>query len=532
MTHEQPAPTPLARLHEKKRPAVRYAIGLLVLFCMLLIAAQTWSIWSSRQSQLAESTAATSNMTGALAAHAESTIRIVDTVLTSVVDRVEQDGLAPASAGRLQDHVRTMVDKVDELHGLFIYGADGAWLVTSQAAPIAQFTGNHADREYFQYHRNNPDRGAYIGKPVRSRAGGAWILPVSRRLQHADGSFAGVALGMIRINFFAEFYEGFNVGKEGSIFLALDNGTVIYRRPFDEGLIGRSVADGPVFRTFERQAGNATAASGIDGVVRLYSYRRLDRLPLVVATAQSKREILVAWRQSALQTSAATTLVVILLSVVGGRLVRQIMIRDALEDQLLSARDDLQERNQELTVLATRDGLTGISNRRHFDDILQLELNRARRSGTPLSLVLIDVDFFKKFNDHYGHVAGDDCLRQVAAALRDGLARPSDLAARYGGEEFAIVLPATGQIAARYVAERLRLAVMDLAIAHADHPCGIATISAGACTYHGASGETCLPEAFTSRADALLYHAKASGRNRVCSDLDHIAQPATPTLVV
>jgi diguanylate cyclase (GGDEF)-like protein len=531
MTHSQPVHNPITHLTAKKRPAVRYAVRILLVFCILLVVVQAWSAWSARQSRLAENAAATSNMAGALAAQAEGAVRIVDTVLAGVVERVEHDGLRAPGADRLNSHMRNMVSEVKELHGLFVYGPDGSWLVTSHAVPIA---GNNADREYFQYHMKNKSRDVYIGKPVRSRSTGVWVLPVSRRIDRPDGSFGGVALGTIRIGFFADLYASFNVGRQGAITLTLDDGTVVYRRPFNETLIGSSIAGAPIYAVYRATGpvGTATARSKIDGVVRLYSYRHLGSLPMIVWTAQSKEEILAQWQQSTLLMAAATLLVIALLASVGGRLVRQIMIRDQLEEELLIAKDYLKERNRELTVLATNDGLTGIANRRHFEETLRLELNRARRTGAPLSLVLLDVDFFKKYNDHYGHVAGDDCLRQVATALQAGLARPTDLVARYGGEEFAILLPATGQVGGRYVAERLRLAIMDLNIVHPENPAGIATISAGTCTFHPAPGEECDPESFVRQADALLYRAKAGGRNRVCSDLDNSGQAQPPSLAI
>lgn len=527
MTQQHPASSPITSLTARKRPAVRYAIRVLVLFCVLLVAAQAWSAWSARQSRLAENAVSTSNMARALAAQAESTVRIVDTVLSGVVERVEKDGMTPAALERLRSHMRNMSLHVRELHGLFVYDADGSWLVTSLERPLV---GNNADREYFQHHLQHRSRDLHIGKPIRSRSSGVWILPVSRRLEHPDGSFAGVALGTIRIDYFASLYDSFDVGKEGVVLLLRDDGTLIYRRPFNEKMIGSSIAKGPVYRMYKSSGpvGTAMLRAQIDGIVRLYSYRHLESLPLIVATAQSKKDILSEWQHSTLLMTGATVLVVLLLAGVGARLVRQIMIRDQLEAELRIAEEHLQERNQALTVLATRDGLTGLANRRHFEETLRLELKRAGRTGAPLSLVLLDVDFFKKYNDLYGHVAGDDCLRQVAAALRDGLARPNDLAARYGGEEFAIVLPATGQVGARYLAERLRVAIMDLGIAHAGNPPGVVTISAGTCSWHAAPGQDDDAEAFVRRADALLYRAKAEGRNRVSTDLDNPGTAPSP----
>lgn len=413
--------------------------------------------------------------------------------------------------------MRNMALQVKELHGLFVFGADGKWLASS--AELAG-PGDYADREYFQFHQNHRSRNTYIGKAVRSRSSGVWVLPVSRRLDNPDGSFAGVALGTIQIAYFADLYESFDVGQEGVVMLARDDGTLIYRRPVKDELIATSIADGPVFTMYRASGpvGTAMLRSKIDGVVRLYSYRHLNTLPLLVATAQSKKDILAEWQQSTLFMTGVTVLVVLLLAGVGARLVRQIMIRDQLEAELRIAKEHLQDHNQELTVLASRDGLTGLANRRHFEETLRLEMKRAGRTGAPLSLVLLDVDFFKKYNDHYGHVAGDECLRRVAAALRGGLARPTDLAARYGGEEFAVVLPATSEAGARYVAERLRLAVMELGIAHVANPHGVVTISAGACSFHGRPGEDDDPDAFVRQADALLYRAKAEGRNRVATD--------------
>ncbi|MCD2517530.1 diguanylate cyclase [Massilia sp. G4R7] len=530
MPDKQTLPTPITRLTAQKRPAVRLAVRVLVLFCFLLVGAQAWSVWTARETRLAENSASTANMAGALAAQAESTVRIVDTVLAGVVERVEHDGLSSASSDRLRLHLRNMVAEVGQLHGLFVYGADGSWLVSSLDRPI---TGNNADREYFQYHLKHADRGVHVGKPIRSRSTGVWVLPISRRIDHPDGSFAGVALGTIRIEFFADLYDSFDVGREGVILLTLDDATMIYRRPFNEKLIGTSVAGGPIFQMYRTRGpvGTAILRSKVDGVVRLYSYRHLDNLPLIVATARSKHEILEEWQQSALLLTGGTVLIVLILALVGMRLVRQIVIRDQLEAELRIAEEHLQERNQALTVLATNDGLTGIANRRHFDDTLARELSRATRTAAPLSLVLLDVDFFKKYNDRYGHVAGDDCLRQVAGCLRKSLGRPADLAARYGGEEFAVLLPATGQVGARYVAERLRQAILELAIPHADNPGGVVTISAGVHTHQALPDEMTEAEDFVARADALLYRAKMGGRNRVCSDLDTVdAAPVSFTV--
>ncbi|HBF51236.1 MAG TPA: diguanylate cyclase, partial [Massilia sp.] len=166
------------------------------------------------------------------------------------------------------------------------------------------------------------------------------------------------------------------------------------------------------------------------------------------------------------------------------------------------------------------DVLTGLANRRRFDETLAAEHERARRSGMPFSLILLDVDYFKKYNDRYGHVAGDDCLRQVAGAIATGPRRPTDLAARYGGEEFAVILPDTDRDGACAVAEKIRQAVLALDVAHADSACGTVSISLGVHTCWPATDAASTPLACIEAADALLYRAKTDGRNRlaVCAE--------------
>jgi len=164
----------------------------------------------------------------------------------------------------------------------------------------------------------------------------------------------------------------------------------------------------------------------------------------------------------------------------------------------------------ELARLASQDALTGLPNRRTFDERLAFEWSRAQRDGSSLALLMLDVDRFKEFNDSLGHPAGDACLRTIGRALGDAIARATDLVARYGGEEFAVILPQTSLSGAGQMAERLRAAVEDRRIVR---PEGVVTVSVGgscACPDREA-----LPEALLDLADQALYQAKRDGRNRV-----------------
>ena len=167
-----------------------------------------------------------------------------------------------------------------------------------------------------------------------------------------------------------------------------------------------------------------------------------------------------------------------------------------------------------LRSLSFLDGLTGIANRRRFDDAMTREWRRCTRSHLPLSLIILDVDHFKAYNDEYGHKAGDECLRLVAELLADRARRPSDLVARYGGEEFVCLLPETDGTGAIRVAEGFRAAVAEQRIPHAQSPVApFVTISLGVATVTPSADGS--PERLAEMADQLLYRAKRAGRNRV-----------------
>jgi diguanylate cyclase (GGDEF)-like protein len=168
-----------------------------------------------------------------------------------------------------------------------------------------------------------------------------------------------------------------------------------------------------------------------------------------------------------------------------------------------------------LRNLVFLDGLSGVHNRRYFDQQLSVEWGRASRNDTPLSVIMVDVDHFKLFNDRYGHQAGDDCLRQIAPALKSGLRRPADLVARYGGEEFACILPDTGFEEALVIAQAMERTVRAQKIPHAlSQFDGVVTASLGLATRAEQAGGDAV--ALVGLADSQLYLAKQNGRGRVC----------------
>ncbi len=192
---------------------------------------------------------------------------------------------------------------------------------------------------------------------------------------------------------------------------------------------------------------------------------------------------------------------------------------EAAYKELAVAYYELEVIKNELDALSHRDGLTGVANRRHFDTILEREWNSAKREKKSLSLILFDIDYFKKYNDTYGHLAGDDCLCQIAVVASQVIKRPRDTLARYGGEEFAVILPDTDALGANVCAERIRYEIENLNIGHISSKAnpyvtaslGISTIS----PHLDLHQENAIAQQLIKEADLALYQAKREGRNRV-----------------
>lgn len=605
-----------------------YVILFAVVICALLLGFAGWRTWKDRSTQINEYKADSANLARSLSQQAHDTLQATDTALVNLVETVEAEGLAPAKLEHLRRLMAHDMATLPLLHGLFVYDATGNWIVNSSSGAPGSL--NNADREYFKYHRENPDHEVHIGRPVRSRSDGKWIVTVSRRLNDAGGGFAGLALATISVDALQGLYETFDVGQQGAIALFSDQGLVLARKPVDQALIGTSAARGPVFHEVlgGSPAGSFRYVSLLDGVSRLGSYRRVDGYPLVVVVSYGLDEILADWRADARLSLAVILSVVLMVAVLGARLallardrqeaearyrlladhsgdaivcvgmdgirryvspafatltgwsveenagqewarfvhpedqaaVRDIgrtlsaglghatstyryvckdgshlwveahfvlvpptrfaeaqfvaTIRDIAARKL--AEDRLAEATRELAAQATTDGLTGLANRRKFDEVLEQEWRRGTRDAKPLSLLLIDVDRFKAYNDRFGHQKGDQVLRSVAAAIAHSAKRPGDLVARYGGEEIVVVLAETPASSAAIVAERVRAAVESMRIEHPDATAGCVTISIGVATAHpglddGIASSTLLITA----ADVAVYAAKQAGRNRV-----------------
>ncbi len=425
-------------------------------------------------------------------------IELYDLSLQNVVD-----GLADPELMTLpprQRH-RLLFDRAATgayLGAIFVMDPHGNVVIDSAASPPRQ--GNFADRDYFTVHRNRLAPGLYISRPYAARLrGGALTIALSRRITLADGRFGGIVVGTLSIDYFRALLDGLAVGEHGSAAIVEENGTLVSRLPYDARVVGLDLHDAPLFIESQRNRDGVLAGTGaIDGTRRVYVYKHLAGLPLIVDVAPAEVDIYASWRHRAIWTAVLMGLFTAFIA--GGSLA---LSRELKRRQIAEAK---------LYRLAHTDSLTGLDNRGTFDAVLVKEAQRASRSGRPLSVLFVDVDHFKAFNDYYGHLAGDDVLRRVAQSASRCLRRDSDHVARYGGEEFVVTLPDTDARGAATVAEGIRRAIAGIDIAHVRSPYGHVTASIGAAT---AAGGRVNAATLLRQADEALYRAKSGGRNRV-----------------
>lgn len=738
------------------RSLKKLVVGFALAACAIPVVFDGFRIWEDRANAIEQSHRDTSNLTRSLSQHAQDNFLAVDSFLGDAVELLEANGTGGRSLERLGVLKRANLRALQAATLTAVIDATGH--VVTGPRPGQQMP-DVGDRDYFRFHRNSLEPGTHLGAPFRNGLDGRWVIPLSRRIDTADGRFDGVVVAAIDMDFFQEYYETFDIGAHGAILLAAPDGTLLVRRPFDEASLGRDLGRGSIFQAIRTTGpvGSLESRSPTDGVVRFNSYRQASSFPIVVAVAQQKDEVLAPWWTGAMTDIAGDISLAAAIAFLGCLLARRVglheraqrevavamadyrlladnssdmifrldlnfvrryvspacrellgyapeeltgtspksmihpddadlaadtyrrlaagqesakivgrmrhrdgrwiaveacyrlitdpatgspveitgslrnvservaaeaavrdsearyrLLADTVTDVIMRIEPDgrrsyvspacrdlvgyepdeltgalagglvhpddraawagpfgasppedaamqatfrlvrkdgslvwvearrrflpgalgfivtlrdvsarkrieekLQKANRQLENLARLDGLTGLANRRSFDEILLLEFQRATRDGSTLALIMIDVDFFKRFNDRYGHPVGDECLRAVARAIGGVIHRPGDVAARYGGEEIAVVLPNTTEAGAQMVAETIRQAVASLKILHDASPLLRVTVSVGVAAVTPVAGQD-RPEDLLVAADQHLYDAKSGGRNRVC----------------
>ena len=497
---------------------IRATILFVVFVCVSLLAVDAWLAWRVREQQLRQAVVSNTNLAASVAQQVNGMVSEVGHLLDSIAFELQTGAADERELNHLQPILKNHADSNQHVHGLFVYDAQGAWLINSHG--VLPPGANNADREYFIHHRDHPSLATRVGKPIVSRLTGIWVIPVSRRFNDARGQFAGVLLATIDLKHVRRMLDHFQIGDNGSLSVALASTAILVRRPFSEKNLGKEIPPSALKEQLTSQtSGNFEFASPVDGIQRIGSFRYTDSHSLMVAVAQSKHELLGNWRETTWIQTFWIFLLCVVTALAGSLVVQLVRQRVKVEFDLSDTRDKLTKANERLALLANLDGLTGLANRRSFDETLERDFDESCRSGQPLSLVMIDVDHFKQYNDLHGHPEGDRCLQQVATAIESTARRPLDFVARYGGEEMVMLLPQTDAAGALVVAELARSAVEALQLPHSDRPLRKVSISVGVAS-HTLNDIHENMQSLVKHADEALYQAKAVGRNRVVAYRD------------
>ena len=426
-------------------------------------------------------------------------------------------------------------------------------------------TINYQDRDYFKSLLRNGQTA--VSDVLRSRSTQKLGIVIAEPIRALDGSLTGALIINLELEKLIQRVEGNKRERSGDAYVVSQDGTVIIHP--EHGLIENGMSEAviaPVVAAIKGESGWLEYET--DKKVRLAGYSIVPSTKMKVIVqipkAEAMHEVETIRQRSLLVLVLAASLAVAIGLLIAGALAKPLAkIEEAVErlgqgelnvrinmhgqdeiSQLASAFDslaeqlarrdeelsrineglerqveertrELQQANEELKLVSQLDGLTGIANRRMFDEVLRREWLRGLRDGVPLALIMLDADFFKAYNDTYGHQAGDECLKFIAAEVKKMAKRSSDLAARYGGEEFVLILEECDLCGAAQIAENLRVAIEAARMPHQGSKISeFVTVSLGAAALVPRAGLT--PENLVEAADLAMYQAKQSGRNRVC----------------
>ncbi|GAB1261591.1 sensor domain-containing diguanylate cyclase [Aurantivibrio plasticivorans] len=486
------------RIVDSKRNWIRFSISLIV----LLVASFCWQLYLSYQDHVVSTDTTLENLSLTLIKQAEAEFRSTELALRFARDKL-QDNPSPDTWDdtHAYDALRGVVaafaqsDVAVSKHDLFWVDSKGVVRVTSYSHPTPEILA--IDRDYFEHHTENTSPDVYYSGSLQSRLTNRWVIYQTLRLNDAEGNFAGVVGITTRVDAFEYFYKQLALEPGSSVVIAQKSGKWSYRYPFDPASSSINVFETPEFQVMEeRQRGQLVIEhSPYDQKRRRAGFYWMEPIQLLAVVTIPQQSV---WQQflPVVEQRGAILLITLLALIIA-----------------TVAYSRVYKRSDEAMRLSRIDKLTGIANRRELDDRLQLDWRAMQRSSEPLGVLFIDIDYFKNFNDEYGHDAGDRCLRRVAKLISSELRRPNDLIARYGGEEFVVLLPGNDYQNTANMAQVILDCIRKEKILHVASPISsYLTVSIG---YASLIPQQNLElRELQGQADRALYVAKGLGRDR------------------
>lgn len=493
----------MIRLSRRTRPRqLSFWLRVCTALGVLLIVLSTVWIERNARTQVVESAGSQARTQAkSLAQQASDTFQMADLALVSLSRLLGSEAPTRSELLAIEADMSELLLRVPRIRALDYFEESG-WLLATSSTP--KVSRNAVRTELFQQLRQGTGSRLVVGRPIQDKASGRWQIVAGHRVTRADGSFSGMLTATIDASYFADFYATFSGSSDGHAALMTTDGLVLSRYPYVEKVIGTKIPESPITRALWRgeTSGSLTQLSPVTGAERLQAFSAVAGRPMFVVFTLPMEAILAPWHAELLTRLPIVLCLIAIVIVIGLRLARQAERRQEIEAGLVE--------------LSRTDALTGLLNRRDFNETLPLAWAQCRDSGVPLSLLMIDVDCFKLFNDTYGHQTGDTCLQLVSLAVQNCVSPENHRVIRYGGEEIAVVLPDVPVVRAVAIADSICKAVVHLAIQHATSTVtGVVTVSIGAATEDWTTAVRHGPGDLVDDADRALYRAKIGGRNKV-----------------
>lgn len=494
---------------------------------LLLGAYIAWSLATERNAVEARERDRLSTQARVIDVHVTQQLAAIHRVLINMRHELPYWQAQPSGMSSANQRLTAFSDALIGVRTLGLFDANGTLIASNQQSLLHQ---NFRKRDYFEKARQHLDPNTlYVSAPFIA-ASSKWVIMLSMSIITEEGHFGGLVAAELDADRFHSTLDSVNYAKDMWSAIAHGGGVQFMMVPPHPGQAGKNLAQPGSFFTRHKESGKKeNILSGLvysTGEYRLMALRTIQPpqllmdKPLVVAVGRDLKTIFLRW-----DSEAEFVIVLFLLLAISASygLYRLQRAQRSAERNAAAAAIAIKKKNSELEVLndqlrslALVDGLTGVANRRRFDELFAHEWSRCRRDKESLALLMFDIDHFKEFNDHYGHQAGDKCLKEVARVLREGFERGTDLIARYGGEEFVGLLPETDLAGATAMAESFRAAVESLNMPHEySTAASCVTISIGVAAM--TPSEDKVSHSLITDADEALYTAKNRGRNLVCS---------------